>query len=237
MPLQTILLFTGSYFLFFALLLLAKKRGANRITTANSHLVSSPLLLWLHLAGVLLFGLLPFCFSGGLLFSFFYISTGRPAPTMICVFLFLVTLWLAPRLAQKQGQKFSSEAWVASPTPLFLGLYFFLRLLFIAAYEVWFRGLLLQESIAVLGTLWAVVLNTGFYTLLHLVNDKREWLLCIPFGTLLCILCIWQQAVWPAVFIHLALTMGYELTLVKKHILNTHFYAHPRHRRIGLYRS
>lgn len=231
-----LILFTGSYLLFFSLLLLAKKRSAHRITTANGRLVTSPLLLWLHLAGVILFALLSLCFSV-LQPTLFRPPIWRPVPTMVSVFLFLFTLWLAPRLAQKQQSGFSPDAGVAPPTLLFLGLYFLLRLFFIAAYEIWFRGLLLQESVAALGTPWAIVLNTGLYTLLHLVNEKQEWLLCIPFGALLCLLCLWQQAVWPAVFIHLALTLGYELTLVKKHVFNTRSYADSRHWRFGLYRS
>ena len=225
-----------SYLLFFALLLLAKKQNVNRITTESGTLVSAPLLLWLHLAGIVLFGLLPFYFSFMPL-SFSLRLKGAPElPTMISLVFFLFTLWLAPRLAKKQVTRFSPQMQAVRPSFGYLGSYFFLRMLFIASYEIWFRGFLLLGSLQFMPLPWAVVLNVALYTLLHRVNDRKEQLLCIPFGAFLCLLCIWQQTVWPAVSIHLALTLGYEITLVRKQFTKTTLYEHPGHRRFGLYR-
>ncbi|HEV7332160.1 MAG TPA: CPBP family intramembrane glutamic endopeptidase [Flavisolibacter sp.] len=237
MQLPTILLCTISYLLFFFFLLVAKKINANRITTGKGRLVAAPLLLWLHLAGVLLFGMLPFCFSFVPRPLFTSTESGLQMPTMVSLALFLLTLWCGPRLGEKQIAKFSSGEPVIAPSFIYLGSYFFLRTLFIVSYEIWFRGFLLQGTLLILPLYGAVVLNVVLYTLLHLVNGKTECMLCIPFGILLCILCVWQQTPWPAVFIHLALTLGYELALVKNRITKTILYAHPRHRRIGLHRS
>lgn len=80
----------------------------------------------------------------------------------------------------------------------------------------WFRGYLLNDSIHDSGLALAIFINVIFYSLLHIVNGKDEVIACIPFGILLCCLCIWQGAVWPAIFLHLALTVPYEMRCLKK---------------------
>ncbi len=99
---------------------------------------------------------------------------------------------------------------------MFIVGYFFIRILFICAYESWFRGYLLHDCITSLGEPLAILLNVSLYTLLHVVNGKEETLACIPFGLLLCGLCIWQGAGWPAVVIHLTLTITYETSFIRK---------------------
>lgn len=230
-----IIVFAGSYLLFFAALLLAKKRGANRLVAEDGSLVCSYRLLWLHLAGLLLFGLLPFCFPTVKRPVFFSLNHWQSLPTLCSLVLFVCTLWLSPRLAKKQIPVQAPGH--AGPALSYLACYLLLRVLFIAAYEVWFRGFLLQHSIQALGLFKAIGLNLVLYTLLHLVNDKKEMALCLPFGLLLCVLCVWQAAVWPAVLIHLALTLGYEIAFLRKQLAKTSLYAHSRYRRFGLYRS
>lgn len=226
--------FLISYTSFFLLLLLAKKCSANRIVTDDGSLVTSPLLLWLHLAGIVLFGVVPFYFRAGLKPDFFTPESRLQAATVFSLVVFGFTCWLAPQLSRKQVMSSSGNA---APTLFYLFTYFFLRTLFIAAYEIWFRGFLLQSSTQAIGFTYAIGLNLVLYTFLHTVNNKCEMLLCLPFGALLCILCNWQGTVWPAVLIHLALTLGYEFVLVRKCLTQTPLYEDPRHRRIGLSRS
>jgi membrane protease YdiL (CAAX protease family) len=54
------------------------------------------------------------------------------------------------------------------------------------------------------------------YTLLHAPAGKKEMIACIPFGAILCGVCIWVNAVWPAMLLHVALSMTYEINLVQK---------------------
>src|SRR5204863_272627 len=89
-------------------------------------------------------------------------------------------------------------------------------LLFLSAYETWFRGYLLSDCIISFGVPVAILINIVLYSLLHIVNGKKEIVGCIPFGSLLCILCIWTNAAWPAILIHVALTISYEVHLVKR---------------------
>ncbi len=98
----------------------------------------------------------------------------------------------------------------------FIIAYFFIRILFICAYESWFRGYLLNASVISFGVPLAIILNVSLYTLLQMANGKEETVACIPFGLLLCILCIWCGAVWPSIIIHLALTIPYEISFTQK---------------------
>jgi membrane protease YdiL (CAAX protease family) len=121
------------------------------------------------------------------------------------------------RLAEKE-YKLNTDRGTRSwpPGNSFLIVYFITRSIFIIAYELWFRGFLLIDSVAFFGIPTALLLNVGLYALLHIVNGKREVLACIPFGLLLCFLCIWQGAAWPAIAIHLTLTLSYEISMTNK---------------------
>lgn len=102
------------------------------------------------------------------------------------------------------------------PLALNFFAYFFVRIIFICTYEIWFRGFLLHDCIINFGVPLAILMNVSLYTLLHVVNGKEETPACIPFGLLLCSICIWQGTAWPAVVIHLALTISYEISFLRK---------------------
>jgi membrane protease YdiL (CAAX protease family) len=115
--------------------------------------------------------------------------------------------YILMKVNQSGGSSFSAG---------FITNYFFVRILFLCAYETWFRGYLLTDCINNLGIPFAIILNIILYSLLHYVNGKQEMRACVPFGLLLCGLCIWIGAAWPAILVHIALAVSYEAHLVKK---------------------
>jgi membrane protease YdiL (CAAX protease family) len=130
-------------------------------------------------------------------------------------FFMVLTIIIARELAEKKYRNLKNTiAASTSLTTRFIINYFFARILFLAAYEIWFRGYLLTDCITGWGVLVAVIINIILYTLLHIVNGKNEMLACIPFGLLLCSLCVWTAAAWPAILLHIALTVSYEVHLV-----------------------
>ena len=230
--------YSSSYLLFFALLHLAKKQGANRLFASGGTLVRSPLLLALHAAGILLFGVLPFWLAHAAVPLFFNTADLLRPSTLVSLLVVVLILWLSPRLAEKAYTgKLSSFTQKPVFITSYLRIYFLLRILFIVAYEVWFRGFLLTASIAAVGAPLAVCLNILLYTLLHVVNGKKEMIGCVPFGLVLCCLCLWQGAVWPAIAIHLALTVPYEAVLLKKQTTKTANNEGFHHRRRRLHRA
>jgi membrane protease YdiL (CAAX protease family) len=211
-----IVLYAGSYLLFFCLLLIGSNRRFNRLFDSNGFTERPGMLLLLHVAGILLFGVLPMLIHDGwpVLFPGTSGTPLWPAGTSLLVVAFFLVL--SPRLARKDALTLPAGTYIALKPPgwWYLGAYFLARALFITSYELWFRGFLLQLGVAHLGMVAAIVLNVALYTLLHVVNGKKEMMGCIPFGLTLCCLCLWQGSVWPAVAIHLALTLGYEMTMV-----------------------
>jgi membrane protease YdiL (CAAX protease family) len=215
MPTGSIILsYTLPYVIFFALLWKAKKMQSNRLFNSQGWAELPALLIGLHLAGILLFGICPFYFH----YPSSFIFPGRDAigglPSLITWLLVILLLVFSARLAGK-----NEHPGLFSTIPFstrFLACYFLLRTGFIVTYECWFRGFLLQDTIAAFGILPALLLNTLLYAVLHLVNGKKEVWGCIPFGLLLCGLCLWQGAVWPAVIIHLTLTLSYEVSFLRK---------------------
>ncbi len=91
--------------------------------------------------------------------------------------------------------------------------FIFIRTFFLVIYEFFFRGILLFVMIEDLGIIAAVITNLILYVSLHW-SDKKERYSSILMGSLLCVMNIYYQSVWPAVLIHLSLTLGHEITLL-----------------------
>ena len=94
-----------------------------------------------------------------------------------------------------------------------INTYFFVRGLFLIAYEFFFRGVLLQALLGIVSMEWAIAINTILYAIAHAFSNKKELIGSIPFGLLLCIVTIKLQSVWPAIIIHLALSFSYEIRI------------------------
>lgn len=228
-------LYAASYVAFFFLSFFASLKNAHRFILPQGSVSHSSLLLVLQAAGILLFFFLPFYFPHTTTLP---LTGYEPhAAFAATLFLLLVMLFLSPRLAEKRYREQRNDSVAPVPPPLFIAVYFLLRASFIAAYEGWFRGYLLVHTIPLTGVPLAVALNVLLYALLHLVNGKKEMIACLPFGLLLCVLCLWQGAVWPAIALHLALTLPYELAFFKK-IKSRHFiHEHTHYRRGRLHRA
>ena len=213
-----IIIYSISYLLFFAMLLMSKKRHGNRLFDERGKVSNQKILLLLHITGILLFGVLPATFSALRLDEIvFGKSSPGDLPVLVSVFFVLLAMFVAPMVAEKKFILMKvNESAITSFSPGFIANYFLLRVVFLMAYELWFRGYLLIDCISRWGIMVAIVVNIAFYVLLHCVNGKDEMRACVPLGLLLCILCAWTGAAWPAIAIHIALAVGYEAHIVKR---------------------
>lgn len=109
----------------------------------------------------------------------------------------------------------SSSAHV--PSLYFTATYLLLRALFLIAYEIFFRGVLLFSILIEVGEMNAIAVNVLLYMLLHSFSNRKELIGTIPFGLLLCVMTLLYQSIWPAVIIHLCLALGHEITLLNNH--------------------
>ncbi|MEO5905879.1 MAG: CPBP family intramembrane glutamic endopeptidase [Saprospiraceae bacterium] len=214
----TLILFHSTcYLLFLFLLWRAKEKKGLRLFDENGLATNLPILIELQVAGIVLFGILPFVFEHPGSFIFFNGIDVTNLSSWITILFVLVSLMITPLILGKNLRAFPGMINASSsPGTAYYVTYFVIRIIFIIAYESWFRGFLLTDSIVSFGVVWAILSNVFLYALLHVVNGKDEVIACFPYGLLLCGLCVWQGAVWPAVVIHLALTVPYELGFVRK---------------------
>jgi membrane protease YdiL (CAAX protease family) len=205
-------LFILSCAAFALVLVISYKKKSLRLLNDDAAVKHPGLMIFLNVSGIFLFGILPALIHP---FPSFFVQENSMLKMFVLITLVLITSLVAFRVAEKDLRK---SSFAVDPTLLslnFLSFYFLVRILFVSAYELWFRGFFLEYSIANYGIVLAVVINVVLYVLLHVVNGKREMLSCIPFGILLCLMAIWFGSPLPAVFIHLALTIPYDIQFVR----------------------
>ena len=91
--------------------------------------------------------------------------------------------------------------------------YLVFRALFLVAYEFFFRGILLNSLVTDTGIVAGILINIILYVTAHWFADKKEIIGCIPFGAILCFISLASGSIWPAVILHIALSIPYEGSL------------------------
>ncbi|HEX7905720.1 MAG TPA: CPBP family glutamic-type intramembrane protease [Chitinophagaceae bacterium] len=206
----TILIYAGCYFLMFIITGKAKRSKSNRLFDTNGVLTANTEnLIGLHLAGIIVFGVIPFALFKSSLET---VLPGNRIPMLLwlLVLFFLVILISIMGFRASRRISIRSENIPGEYKNIFGG-YFIVRIFFLVAYEYFFRGVVLFEGIKWIGVLPSILLSTGLTVLIHVFTNKKERWGCIPFGIILCSYCILLNAVWPAIVLHLALSLSYEI--------------------------
>ncbi|NQT59125.1 MAG: CPBP family intramembrane metalloprotease [Bacteroidetes bacterium] len=81
-------------------------------------------------------------------------------------------------------------------------------IIYLIAYEMLFRGLLLFPLIDVMGIWPAVLVNVSLYSATHIPKGMNEAVGAVFLGTILCVLTILSGSIWIAVFVHIALGLS-----------------------------
>jgi hypothetical protein len=95
-------------------------------------------------------------------------------------------------------------------------LYATLRVIFLASYEWFFRGMLLIGFSLWVGMTWSIIINISLYILIHFHKTKKEVIGCLPFGILACVFTIWWQSLWPTIIFHLQIAIINEWPVLQK---------------------
>ncbi len=80
--------------------------------------------------------------------------------------------------------------------------------LYLLAYELLFRGILLSICTATLGVWPAVAINVALYSTTHLPKGPTETIGAIPFGLLVCYITLTTGTIWVAVVVHVILSLS-----------------------------
>ncbi|MEP7165021.1 MAG: CPBP family glutamic-type intramembrane protease [Ferruginibacter sp.] len=201
--------------MFFIIKWISKANRSNRIFDVNGALSANTAnLIGLHLAGILWLGLVPVMLFKG---SFNELITGGVRPELLWYSSFIpLVILLAVTVSRASRQITIGHNNIHMLPAKFLRHYFLVRILFLVFYELFFRGLLLFDCLKWFGAFEAVILTTLLTVLLHTFGDKKEMWACIPYGILAACCCISIHAVWPAIILHLSLSMVYEISLVNR---------------------
>lgn len=207
------LLLFATYLLLFLLTWYAKKQQSYRLFDIRGWVHSFEDLLFLQLGGVALCGIFPLIFFGWEAISTLIFGINPPTSSQIVATFIMTVIIYGFSINQsihliKNGPVV--ELSIERPHPSQLKIYFLLRVIYLISYELWFRGFLLFSIASSWGLLSAISINILLYALIHIFSDKKEMWACIPYGIMVCLLCWWMQAVWPAIMIHLFLSLTYE---------------------------
>lgn len=205
------------YTLVFILTWIAKRNKSNRLFNSDGVLAKNTgYLIALHVAGIVWLGVVPITLFKISLKAFLF---GSEYPNFLWLLLIVLLLPVMAATAFKESNKiYIKHKNIGGISNNFFSYYFFVRILFLCAYELFFRGILLFACIEWIGVAPAIILTTGLTVLIHVFTNKKEMWGCIPFGIILCICCIALNAVWPAIVLHLALSLAFEIPLTQKFI-------------------
>jgi len=89
--------------------------------------------------------------------------------------------------------------------------------IYLFAYELLFRGILLFLLVDSLGVMVAIAINVLIYAVSHVPKGLSETLGAIPLGLVLCILTLQSGTIWIAFFVHIALSFTNSLTALAYH--------------------
>lgn len=196
--------------MFFIYTGIAKLNQSNRVFDDKGILVKkTKVLIGLQMAGAICLGVFPLLILDKNLSAILF---GSNSPGIGWMVLFVILLSIALSAGLNAGKKIIIKyKHPRKVTNKFLMLYFFVRAVFLCAYELFFRGTLLFTSVLFYGVIPAIIISTFLTVLVHVFTNKKEMLSCVPFGILLSCFCISIHAVWPAIVIHLALSFSYEI--------------------------
>ena len=216
----TIFIYSFCYLMVFILSLISKKEGSQRLIKDDATISDKPgNIIGLHIIGIMWLGMVPwFVLKLSVLKTFTGSGIPHSSVLVIIAALLILATALAIRVGKNIQQQPANSNYINNQLPVrFLTSYFALRMVFLFSYELFFRGFLLFDSIQAMGIIPAVILNVLLHQLLHLFNSKKEMLACIPFSLLVCWLCILCNAAWPAVILHITISLLYEINLYKSH--------------------
>ena len=204
-----LLIYSLSFILMFIITWISKVKSSNRLFDEKGIAAkSSGILIGLHVSGILILGLLPVLILQKPLTQ---LISGNGITT-VAGSLFCVLFVLASFTGFSAGKKIIiKEVNMQILSLRFLTQYFIVRILFLCSYELFFRGMLLFDCIKWFGNFTAIAITTLLTVLIHLFTNKKEMWACIPFGIALSSLCIVVDGVWPAILLHVILSLTYEI--------------------------
>ncbi len=217
----TLLIYLSSYFLFFLINKKSIREGTQRLFDERGNFTSKPTkLIQSHLLGAFILGIIPFLMTKRSVTNLFDdITTVHPLITTFYFITFIALIVVAFKQSNYFHNRKEKSEKALRLSMLFFITYFLIRALYLFSYELWFRGGFLVETKSSLGLPLAILANVFLYVLLHMFNSKKEILACIPFGIITCLFCFFFNSAWPAILMHIAFSLIYEINYYRLNLI------------------
>ncbi|HMP99736.1 MAG TPA: CPBP family intramembrane metalloprotease [Cyclobacteriaceae bacterium] len=171
-----------------------------------------------RLLGILIFVLFPFFISNNTKVDLIQLWQDQLSITWKDVLITLPFMALLLYLQEKKRNQIKGmEAFSAADFNLFhLTLHALVWISYLFCYEFYFRAYLLFMAFPESGVVIIVLFNIILYAFVHLSKNMQQVWLSLPFGVLLCAVCLYTGNFWFAFVIHICLALGVELPLLSK---------------------
>lgn len=211
--LNQLIILACCYSLLFILSLWVWKMGSENLVAIKTAKASWKLLRLRHAGGILIMTLIPALLLPDLPKQ---LLTWQAPVDVLQALTLLITGFVLLVLVKKQANNLSFEKPGFDKTSsLQAVIHLMLRSFFLVSYEWFFRGCILFSCIRLFGNIPAITINLALYAFIHSFNGKKELCGSIPFGLILCVFTLWYQSVWPAILLHLLLSLSYETAVLQ----------------------
>ncbi len=159
------------------------------------------------LLGVLFLGIVPtIAFFILVPNAFNYLGLGFQNTSLSLLYIGGLMCLLSPLMIhsskQKEGQAMYPPLRLQIWTPKYLVFDALVWALYLFAYEILFRGLLLFSCVEAWGVYPAIVINIALYACTHIPKGGQESFGAIPLGILFCLMTLHTGTIWAAFVIH-----------------------------------
>lgn len=205
------------YSLFFLAVRTTHESGGGHLRQILAGKAEPGILFTRMIAGIFFLGLGTAIVTARSHFDFTVFSPAMHKPLWIWIGLAVIAVILGYVAGKKEN---TSDHYSHILPPYLPFSHLAVRTLFLIIYEFFFRGAMLFIMVKDFGITAAVSVNLVLYTLSHWYDERERYGSLIT-GIVFCTLSLYYQSVWPAVFVHLALSLAYEGTLLANHHSST----------------
>ena len=206
------LLIATSFISYFLLTFLYAQMGNRNIADGLGSHKKIHLLNIRHAAGIFFFGLIFVLANPDFLSLISSIGMSLPNLALTGILAITCILLSMASVRKKNWNPVATDLASKGDAVGYVGI----RLVFLLAYEFFFRGVLFFTVLNQFGLAIAILINTILYVAIHAYDSRAELLGCILFGPVLCLLVYYNQSIWPAFIIHACLSLSFEVSLLRK---------------------
>jgi membrane protease YdiL (CAAX protease family) len=201
------------YIIFFLSICKAWKKDRKKVFAQSNRAQDISTARNLQITGILLFGFFTGIVRMRQQMTFLSFPKDPDNYLMLLTAILFVIVFIISWFTAQKNKLSDKYSYLLRSSSQRVANYFLFRVLFLVAYEFFFRGVLLFDIAMMAGITISISINIIMYVILHLFDNRQTIIGAVPFGLLLCWLSWETQSIWPAVVLHLVLALTYEIKI------------------------